>query len=253
MSLIVLGMHRSGTSIITSLINSMGAYVGAPGELLEASPDNPRGFFERKDVVNLNRAIMQQHQCNWYQLQHWEEPALPLQENIALHMNHLTNHLQLNAPYVIKDPRLCLTLPYWLRFIENPVIVMASRHPLAIARSLELRNQMPIEMGLALWEYHAVYALNQSHGLRVVHANYEALLEAPKREAERLYDALKEWVPSLTPPDVTLIEPSLERAQSISHTLTSSQQRLYAMLRGEEKIMGEIQISETARRVMQQP
>ena len=50
MQIIVLGMHRAGTSAVTRLINMMGAYLGPNNLLMPASSDNPKGYWERVDI-----------------------------------------------------------------------------------------------------------------------------------------------------------------------------------------------------------
>jgi hypothetical protein len=62
---IVLGMHRSGTSIIGGLMNKMGLNAGGP--LIRPWHDNEKGFFERVDVVVQNDAIMQEQSIDYAQ------------------------------------------------------------------------------------------------------------------------------------------------------------------------------------------
>ena len=58
MQIIVLGMHRAGTSAVTRLINLMGAYLGPEEQLLPATPDNPKGYWERIDVLQLHEWLL---------------------------------------------------------------------------------------------------------------------------------------------------------------------------------------------------
>src|SRR5260221_10300477 len=69
--IIVFGMHRSGTSLITRLINLLGAYVGAPDVMLPPSPDNPGGYWERWDVVAVNDALLATRGCTWDRVDEW--------------------------------------------------------------------------------------------------------------------------------------------------------------------------------------
>ena len=57
MQSIILGMHRSGTSCVTRLVNMMGAYIAPEGIEMLSQPDNPKGFWERTDVMELNDEI----------------------------------------------------------------------------------------------------------------------------------------------------------------------------------------------------
>ena len=66
MQIIVLGMHRSGTSITTRLINMMGAYFGPESSVGEITIDNPKGFWERPEVFKLNESILAAQGCSWH-------------------------------------------------------------------------------------------------------------------------------------------------------------------------------------------
>ena len=59
MQLFVMGMHRSGTSLTARLLNLMGVYFGPEDALMEADRFNPKGYWERKDVYQLNKTILQ--------------------------------------------------------------------------------------------------------------------------------------------------------------------------------------------------
>ena len=62
-NIVILGMHRSGTSMVARALATAGLYVGEQGELLSDQEDNPNGFWERKDVVSLNDEML--HNCGY--------------------------------------------------------------------------------------------------------------------------------------------------------------------------------------------
>lgn len=66
MQLLVLGMHRSGTSVVTRLLNLMGASLGEDARLQPPDPVNPKGYWEREDVRELNQAILRHLDRDWY-------------------------------------------------------------------------------------------------------------------------------------------------------------------------------------------
>ncbi len=198
MTVLILGMHRSGTSAITRLVADMGAYLGA--DLLPASPDNPRGFWERKDVLAINRAILTAQNCNWYTVAGFDS-ARPLPAGLHAPMERIVAELTAHAPFAVKDPRFCLTLPYWLPLFRTPpLILLALRHPAAVADSLTRRNQMPPEQGLALWESYMAQAQRHIAGKTVVRCQFEALLANPEAETTTLHAVLTAHVPGLTLP-----------------------------------------------------
>src|ERR1700690_93442 len=55
-ALVVLGMHRSGTSALTGMLHHLGVALGS--RLMAASPDNPRGYWEHSDIVATHERLM---------------------------------------------------------------------------------------------------------------------------------------------------------------------------------------------------
>ena len=81
---------------------------------------------------------------------------------------------------VWKDPRTCMTLPFWLEvFDEEPVVVFIHRHPVEVASSAETRNQVTRGHGFAIWERFNGDAIENSVGLPTVVLEYEPLVEDP--------------------------------------------------------------------------
>jgi hypothetical protein len=58
--IVVLGMHRSGTSCVGELLAAMGTYFGPPGMGTGGNIENPRGLFERRDLCRLCQFILHQ-------------------------------------------------------------------------------------------------------------------------------------------------------------------------------------------------
>ena len=96
--------------------------------------------------------------------------------------------------FVWKDPRTCMTLPFWLELLdEPPVIVFIHRHPVEVTSSLRTRNSLTTAHGFALWERFNGDALRHSVGLRTIVFEYGALLADPHGNMARLVDALNGW------------------------------------------------------------
>jgi hypothetical protein len=84
------------------------------------------------------------------------------------------------GPAVWKDPRLCILLPYWRRFLPAPVAVIhVWRSPLAVASSLAKRDGMDLAHGVALWERYNRAALDNLAGVDCYVAGYEGVLSDP--------------------------------------------------------------------------
>jgi len=61
----VLGMHRSGTSLITALLQSLGAHLGPPEHMMKPQPDNPRGFYEHQLLNDIDEEILARLGGSW--------------------------------------------------------------------------------------------------------------------------------------------------------------------------------------------
>ena len=181
MQIIVLGMHRSGTSALARVLNLAGAYFGAEGVATPANVENRKGFWEREDVRALNDAALHSLRCDWDAVANFDIAAIARQELAALKSGaaDIVAKLDAHRPWFVKEPRLCLLLPIWRPSLEFPVCVHIYRNPLEVARSLKARNNMPIPVGLALWEAYNVAAFDAAEGLPRLVVSYHDLMHEP--------------------------------------------------------------------------
>lgn len=188
MPIIVLGMHRSGTSVVTSLLQGMGAYTGPPSRDIGASEENPKGFFEQRDVVDLNTSILAASGSEWHRVAHFDLSTLAADARriFADEIDAIASELDSRSPWVLKDPRFCLTLPLWIERCPNAAVVFVRRSPLEVAESLRERNDFPQSVGIALWERYCGAALQACSETKAVFVSYRDLMEAPRATADRL-------------------------------------------------------------------
>lgn len=174
----VLGMHRSGTSFITGGFSASGYFVGSKDSLVPDGPDNPHGFFERKDVVQLNDRILRDLGGSW-----WCPPPMesvtasrPRFTGLAAELLTQVRSEAGSRPVVLKDPRLACLLPIWDPVLGDSFVnVLAIRNPVDIARSLEQRNGFSMHFSLALWELHVSAILRGVAGRAVASVNFSRL------------------------------------------------------------------------------
>ncbi len=222
MQIIVLGTHRSGTSLVTRLINMMGAYFSSGGNSIGFNEENPKGFWERRDVIACNDAILEEQGCTWDALAGWEMKRAATgktDDRITAQIKNILLELDGNRPWVMKDPRLCLTFPYWRKHLELPVIVTTSRDPVEVAISLQKRNHFSLAHGLAIWEYCHAGILNAVSGLPVIPVSHQEVLSQPVETVGRLFESLMQHgVQGLRLPSqqeiTSFIEPSLYRSKA---------------------------------------
>ena len=108
-------MHRSGTSAVTSALTRLGLDVGEPSELFPANSGNPLGYWEPKELIEINDALLASWGGTQRDPQLARRPASTHELPTALvdRMSAYAKRWDARAPYVWKDPRLCLTLPLW--------------------------------------------------------------------------------------------------------------------------------------------
>ena len=240
-ALVVLGMHRSGTSAIAGALRLCGAWVGEESELTGANVENPKGFWERRDIRQICDRLLHSAGADWWKLASFELDAIPhaILTEERRRFQKIVSKLNEHKTWIIKEPRLCLLLPALCDYVENPVCIHIFRNPLEVARSLKKRSGFSISAGLALWEAYNVHALNSCRQLPHILISHSSLMIHPVETINRLYEQLEELsVPQLLKPDRKLVEqfidPNLYRQKVACNEtkdyLSSSQKTLWTQL-----------------------
>ena len=209
-AVVILGMHRSGTSAVAGLLSQLGIDFGE--HLMPPGYDNELGYWEHLDIVQLHDRLLESLGRSWD-----DERALPSDwlereetRNIQSSLKAIVERDFAGRRFFgLKDPRLCRLLPLWLPLFEDlviePVFILAVRHPWEVAQSLLRRNWMPPARSYLLWLRHTLEAERYSRGSRRSVVQYEELLRAPEATLKHLTTALDlAWGPAA----------SVERASS---------------------------------------
>ncbi len=179
----VLGMHRSGTSAATRLANLMGVPTCVEEDLLPGTPDNPRGYWESESLTAFNDRIFAAFESDWTcppALDPGWEGARAL-DTPRSEAKHVFSRAFPTEQWVWKDPRNCITLPFWLTCLEvEPVVVLVHRNPLEIAASLAARDDLGKVYCLALWERYLRACVSAVSGLPTLVTTYDAILDDPR-------------------------------------------------------------------------
>lgn len=235
--IVVLGMHRSGTSCVGELLAAMGAYFGPHDMGTGGNVENPHGLFERRDLRRLCHFILQQARAEWWATSRFspERPPPDAEARIAEMLAPMLADLNAHEPWFVKEPRLCILLPM-LRAQFGPVVaVCVWRDPLEVAQSLHTRDAMPLEFGIALWERYVRASF--AAGAPSVIVGYNRLVADPEAVTRKLLDDLIalgiRGLRMPTPAQLAqVIDPSLRRSapRADASTLSPSQRRLLAAL-----------------------
>lgn len=142
----VLGMHRSGTSCLTGILQRSGVELG---EVFTENPFNKRGNREHPRVMDLNEQLLTANGGAWDApviVDHWDQTQVAEGEAIITQISG-----DGSGHWGFKDPRALFTLPFWLRLMDSPQFIGTFRHPARVAMSLRHRNNMAISDGMELW------------------------------------------------------------------------------------------------------
>lgn len=183
-AVLVLGMVRSGTSAITRLLGLLGMQLGPEDRLLAPAENvNPKGYYEHREIVRLNAELLKRMGGSWRL-----PPSLPVgwQRAPALEDLRARARALLEADFAgarlwgFKDPRTSLTLPFWEDLLGEALLgearyVICHRRPLDSARSLERRNGIGLDDGVALWMRYTASALAHTAAKRRIVVGYEEL------------------------------------------------------------------------------
>lgn len=143
---LILGMHRSGTSCTTRMLDLCGLHLG--NRLLDQpSHSNMDGKWESREVLEINDEILAASEGRWDLV----PQSLTVPEGMPERMDQFLQSLSDHEVAGWKEPRTVVTFPAWKEHLSDYRIVACVRHPLAVAKSLSLREGWSLEKGLSLW------------------------------------------------------------------------------------------------------
>jgi hypothetical protein len=188
-------MHRSGTSVLSGLLNLSGINLGK--DLMEGTIDNKKGYFENNKIVNFNVKLLNHLNTTWNDIKTLDETLLLkirndqnlIKEAKKIILDEFENSVNIG----IKDPRICLLYVFWeqvlheLNFEINTVIIY--RDPLEVAHSLNKRDNLDLNYSILLWFKHFIYAERMSRNSenRII-ISYNSLIESPIQEIKFILD-----------------------------------------------------------------
>lgn len=190
--IIVAGMHRSGTSVITRALKVMNIDLGnnlvAPVE-----NDNPTGFWEDRDINALNQEMLAVVGNDWHHLL----PVVPADIAILHEKGYFDRAMNLLATkmadfplFGLKDPRLSKLLPFWKEIFNQLDLhtdyILTLRNPLSVAKSLAKRDGFAHEKGYLLWLTHVLKSLSDTSGLKRLMVDYDFLMRSSHHEINRM-------------------------------------------------------------------
>ena len=233
---VVLGMHRSGTSLCANMLHALGVDMAeAPG----AGPHNQRGHWERARINDLNDQVLAALSRRWNDDAHvlalppgWLDDAR-VQAVRAELVAWLPNLLKRSQPAGFKDPRTARLMPLWQQVFATlnvrPRFVLCVRNPAQVARSLAARDRMAREKAEYRWlVYNADAVLGVAHSPVCV-VPYEDWFIQPAANAARLADFLDLAEP---PPDLVqqIVDADLRHDSAVEAAPPAMARRLHRLI-----------------------
>jgi hypothetical protein len=195
-ALVVLGMHRSGTSALAGLLHELGLEMGS-SLMAGRAGENDKGFWEHEKIVSIHDRLLAHFGSSWSDTRplppdwHTRDFSRECQDEIC---HVLEEDFGSQSQWALKDPRLCRLMPLWLPVFDRldvaPLFLCIVRNPLEVAASLQRRDNMADDHALLLWLQYNLAAVKSTAGCRRRFLTYAQLLE---QGAPLLQKILQGW------------------------------------------------------------
>ncbi|MEM8791010.1 MAG: hypothetical protein AAGE80_05300 [Pseudomonadota bacterium] len=198
--LLVLGMHRSGSSALTRSLSLLG--YGLPKTLIKDNTSNRRGHWESQPLARLNDNYLKQADLVWSDWVSGHLARMRVADRDAFQEDLLSligDEFAAGQPAVIKDPRICRLIPsYRAAFSERVPMqaVVVIRNPLEVIASLVRRNNMTESNAGLLWLRYMLDAVVDSDGLPRAFIAYDQLVDDPATALKGIEKALDASFPA---------------------------------------------------------
>ena len=189
--ILVLGMHRSGTSALTGLLGLLDVYLGS--ELMQANVANEKGYFENNVLYKINEKLLNQINSSWDDVFYNEEKVDSIKEIDQL-KKAIKSEFEHAKTFAIKDPRLAFLFPVYKKVLQDLdidiKIILPYRNPVEVANSLHKRDGMPLEKGMLLWMYHFLLAEKFSREYDRVFIGFDELISNNEKAVSTIVSKL---------------------------------------------------------------
>ena len=178
---VVLGMHRSGTSALTRVLNLLGCDL--PQTLMPPNPYNEAGYWESNAIYALNERILKSAGTNWHDWLEFDHRRIksPAFKGFRKEARaRLESEFGDSSLFVLKDPRICRMVRFWADILceadVEPRFICILRNPAEVAASLAKRDGIEVPYGHLLWLRHVLDAESYTRGRPRLFVSYDDLL-----------------------------------------------------------------------------
>ncbi|MGF1803530.1 sulfotransferase [Vibrio gigantis] len=143
--IVILGMHRSGTSMLSKILSLAGVNMGEDDGIRDIS--NVDGHIEDEVLLRINENILFSLDSTWdspptiTKVDENESSIISIYEEYAISKSGV---------WGVKEPRLALFIDQFSKVLDNPYYIYIKRDGLDVANSLKVRNFFSTEKSLEL-------------------------------------------------------------------------------------------------------
>ena len=182
-------MHCGGASLVIRVVNLLGFQLGPETHCVPAGKSHSGRFFGHQSIIDVDDAVLARFGGRWD-----DPPEFPNGWEASPDLDDLRQHARAIidadfgkfAAWAWKDPRACLTLPFWQRVMPPTHYIIVLRSPVAVARFLRERDGLPFERSANLWLTYLQRALQHTAGAFRMILSYEDCVVEWQSEYEKL-------------------------------------------------------------------
>ena len=219
----VLGMHRSGTSCLTGLLEDAGVWLGA---VSKDNPHNKKGNQENFLIMHLHDRVLSDNGATW---DHPPDADCIWSNERLKSLGEIIDTYPSDRTWAFKDPRTCFTISAWKEQVPKLRFLGTYRHPTSVAASLNARSPgISMRDGNALW-------CRYNKKLLELHDTYDFPLICfdllPMEYLEKVQSVFETIGLNLPAPEHGFFEPKLRHhCSDITGFLTDQAEDIYTAL-----------------------
>ncbi|PJB55109.1 MAG: hypothetical protein CO098_18110 [Bacteroidetes bacterium CG_4_9_14_3_um_filter_41_19] len=182
--ILIMGMHRSGTSAVSGCINMLGYKLGA--HIVPPGEPNEKGYFENNAINRFNEGLLDLLNARWHDTLHipdewWMDERVKNEQTKLAKI--LADEFGEDTKFIIKDPRISILLPFYLDVFSvlniSLKVIISFRNPFEVAASLKKRDNLSFSKSLLLWMDANLKAERFSRSLPRLFLDYTSLVNDP--------------------------------------------------------------------------
>ncbi len=196
-AIVVLGMHRSGTSAMTRILSLCGAAL--PKNTMPATSANARGYFESQRIYELHEELLASAGYAWDDASLFSEGWFHsvAASSWSKRMAKVVREEFGESPFfVVKDPRVCRLVPFWKEVLKEAGaevgFVLLVRNPLEVAASLKKSQGTHETKSQILWLQHFLLAERDTRGCKRSFVAYDEVLNDWRSVVDKIENDL-DW------------------------------------------------------------